>query len=76
MHKILEGELYTMHKIFNKSQYDNEYAKTHYDRINLQVPKGRKEIINQHRIKLGYDSLNAYINALIDKDLSVGGGAE
>lgn len=55
--------------IFNKQKYDTEYAKEHYDRCIFNVPKGKKEIIEQHRKAKGYKSLNAYVNDLIDRDM-------
>lgn len=51
----------------------NKYIEGHYDRINLTVPKGKKEII-----KLAADrnaeSVNAFINRAIDLLLDSGGG--
>ena len=32
---------------FNQISYQNEYIKEKYDRINLTVPKGRKEEIKK-----------------------------
>ena len=46
---------------FNQLSYQNEYIKEKYDRINLTVPKGRKEASTGQ-------SVNEYINTLIDKD--------
>ncbi len=54
---------------FDKNQYDSKYVKDHYDRLNIQVPKGDKELIEQHRKAKGYSSLNAYVNALIAADM-------
>ena len=33
---------------FNQSKYANEFAKEKYDRLNIQVPKGKKSIIEEH----------------------------
>lgn len=41
--------------------------KEKYDRINLTVPKGRKEEIKKKAASAG-QSVNEYINTLIDKD--------
>ena len=54
---------------FNKIKYDNEYIKNNYDRLNIQVPKGQKQVIKEHYIKLGYNSLNEYVNSLIHADI-------
>ena len=52
---------------FNQISYQNEYIKEKYDRINLTVPKGRKEEIKQKAAAAG-QSVNEYINTLIDND--------
>lgn len=54
---------------FNKQDYDNNYCKEHYDRCIFNVPKGKKAVIEAHRKKKGYKSLNQYVNDLIDTDL-------
>ena len=59
---------------FNQSKYANEFAKEKYDRLNIQVPKGRKAIIETHWKEKGYKSLNSYINDLINKDIDQGAG--
>lgn len=53
---------------FNQISYQNEYIKEKYDRINLTVPKGRKEEIKKKASAEG-KSVNEYINSLIDNDL-------
>lgn len=55
---------------FDKQKYDNEYAKTNYDRCIFNVPKGQKAVIEEHWRSLGYKSLNAYINDMIQRDMS------
>ncbi|MFR2430755.1 MULTISPECIES: hypothetical protein [Hungatella] len=55
-----------------KSEYDNQYAKENYDRIIVQVKKGKRESIKEYAKKNGYESLNAYINTLIDTDMKAG----
>ena len=52
---------------FNQISYQNEYIKEKYDRINLTVPKGRTEEIKKKAAAAG-QSVNEYINALIDND--------
>lgn len=61
---------------FNATKYKNEFTKEKYDRLNIQVPKGQKAIIEAHWKAQGYKSLNAYVNTLIKKDMEkiVGGG--
>lgn len=46
-------------------KYNNEFIKQSYDRINLTVPKGKKEII-QSAAKASGESVNAFINRAID----------
>lgn len=46
----------------------NKYIDTHYDRINLTVPKGTKELI-QTAAQTNGESVNAFINRLIDAEL-------
>lgn len=56
-------------------KYQNEHLKEHYDRINLLVPKGDKELISEAARqeglfnKKGSPNLSAYINSLIYKDM-------
>lgn len=54
---------------FNSSKYKNDFAKEKYDRLNIQVYKGMKAKIEEHRKTKGYKSLNDYINDLIRKDM-------
>lgn len=78
MHKIKGGKIAIMHKISEEttSQYRNRFAKEKYDRLNIQVPKGKKELIEAYRTEKGYKSLNEYINSIIDADMNneLGGG--
>lgn len=46
----------------------NKWIASAYDRINLTVPKGRKEDIKTRAEERG-ESVNGYINRLIDEDL-------
>lgn len=46
-------------------RYNNEYNAKAYDRINLTVPKGKKEVI-QAAAKENGESVNAFINRAID----------
>ncbi len=49
-------------------KYNNEFNKNAYDRINLTVPKGEKEIIKAHADKTG-ESVNGFINRAIDETM-------
>ena len=52
----------------NATEYKNKYINSHYDRINLTVPKGTKTIIAQRAKELGL-STNSYLHALVRQDL-------
>lgn len=56
--------------MYDKVKYNNEYNKQTYDRLNIQVPKGQKAVIEEHWRSKGYKSLNAYVNDLINKDMN------
>ncbi len=55
-------------KEFNQIEYINNYIKEKYDRINLVVPAGNKQVIKSRAAQKG-KSVNQYINELIDEDL-------
>lgn len=44
----------------------NKYMKEKYDRVNLTMPKGKKEVL-QARAEAQGESVNAYINKAIDQ---------
>ena len=44
----------------------NKYMKSNYDRVNLGMPKGKKDIIQAHAAQQG-ESVNPYINRAIDE---------
>lgn len=44
----------------------NKYVKMNYDRVNVTLPKGKKDIIKAHAEKKG-ESVNAFINRAIDE---------
>ncbi len=52
----------------------NKYMKENYDRVNLTMPKGKKEKIQEQADSLGL-SVNAYINAAIDEKMERDGAA-
>ena len=49
-----------------KSAYRNEWIAEKLDRINLTVPKGRKEITKAHAAAHG-ESVNGFINRAINE---------
>lgn len=53
---------------FDKVAYNNSFIAQAYDRINLTVPKGKKAEIRAHAEAQG-ESVNAYINRLIEADM-------
>ena len=55
-----------MGKASTKAQ--NKYIAKAYDRINLTMPKGKKEIVQAHAKSKG-ESVNAFINRAIDDAL-------
>lgn len=59
--------------------YQNKFIAKAYDRINLTVPKGTKEIIQAHAEAIGA-SVNAFINRAIseaiERDKAAQAGAE
>ena len=44
----------------------NKYMKSNYDRVNLVMPKGKKDVIQANAAQQG-ESVNAYINRAIDE---------
>lgn len=54
---------------FDKVAYKNGWIAEKLDRINLTVPKGKKEVIKAAADKRG-ESVNAFINHAIDERLA------
>lgn len=52
----------------NTIKYNNEFNKQAYDRINLTVPKGQKEVIHVAAERTG-ESVNGFINRIINAEL-------
>lgn len=50
---------------FDAVKYKNDFIKQNYDRVNLTLPKGKKEQIKAAAASAG-QSLNEFINAAID----------
>ncbi len=46
--------------------YNNSFIKQAYDRINLTVAKGKKEVLQSHAAARG-ESVNGFINRAIDE---------
>jgi predicted HicB family RNase H-like nuclease len=46
----------------------NKYMRENYDRVNLTMPKGRKDEVKAHADTRG-ESLNAFINRAIDMQI-------
>ena len=47
-----------------KAKWQNDYIAKTYDRINLTVPKGQKEVIQEHAAACG-ESVNGFIGRAI-----------
>lgn len=56
-----------MGKASTKAQ--NKYISKAYDRINLTVPKGQKDVIKAHADGLG-ESVNGFIQRAIDETMT------
>lgn len=52
----------------------HKYVKNNYDRMELAVPKGRKEIIKAHAEACG-ESVNGFINRAISETMERDGAA-
>lgn len=52
----------------------HKYVKANYDRMELTVPKGRKDEIKAHAQALG-ESVNAFINRAIDHEIARDSGS-
>ena len=46
----------------------NRYVRTNYDRVNVTMPKGKKDIIKAHAEARG-ESVNAFIGRAIDETM-------
>ena len=46
----------------------NKYMAANYDRVNLTMPKGRKDVIQAHAAAQG-ESVNGFINRSIDSQM-------
>ena len=55
-------------KPFNKIEYNNSFIAQAYDRINLNVPKGEKDIIQAHAAERG-EKVNTFIKRAIKETM-------
>lgn len=51
-----------------KTEYKNQWQREKVDRVNLTMPKGRKEEIRAHAEEQG-ESVNGFINRAIDETI-------
>ncbi len=56
-------------KGFNQIKYQNDYKKKNYDRLEIIVPKGLKEII-KNVAKDKNISVNKFVNSAIEEKLN------
>lgn len=61
-------------KSTTRTQYKNNYANQHYDRLQITVKKGKKELIQKMCASAGI-SVNEYLSMLIDSDMISGSSA-
>ena len=57
-------------KIFDEGKYKREFRKKAYDRVELQLKKGRKEELLKQANAQG-KSLNAFLIEIIEKETGV-----
>lgn len=62
-------------KKFDSVAYRNQFNREKYDRVNLTMPKGKKQLVKDHAEGLGL-SVNEYINKLIDANLDGKGNTQ
>ena len=51
---------------FNQIKYQNEFNKANYDRVEVNMPKGKKAIFKEASAAAG-QSVSEYINQAIDE---------
>lgn len=56
-----------------KSQKDavKKYRKEHYDRISLNIPKGKREIWLAKALERGFKSLTPFIISCVNKEIGI-----
>lgn len=55
---------------FDKVAYNNEFISKAYDRINLTVEKGQKDVIKAHADRTG-ESVNSFIKRAIETQMAI-----
>lgn len=55
---------------FNQIKYINGFISEKYDRINLTIPKGQKEVIKAHAEQHDGGSVNAFIQRAIAETMA------
>ena len=53
----------------NTAEYKNKWIAETYDRINLTVPKGQKDVIKAHAEKYDKGSINGFVNRAINETM-------
>lgn len=53
-----------------KVSYDMQYVKEHYDRIEVKLPKGYRELLKKRADELGINQ-STLLKQLIDKELNL-----
>jgi len=66
---VFNGGINMKKEKFNKVSYNNQFNLKTYDRINLVVPKGKKDIIKTYAEANG-ESVNAFINRAINEAMN------
>ena len=51
-----------------KAKWQNDYISRNYDRVNLTMPKGKKEAVQAHA-EAHSESVNGFINHAIDHEM-------
>lgn len=51
----------------------NKYVKSNYDRLNIVIPKGRKQAVEAHAKHKG-ESVNGLVNTLLREDMGLSEG--
>lgn len=51
------------------TEYKNQWQREKVDRVNLTMPKGKKDTLKAHAEAMG-ESVNAFINRAIDEAMS------
>ena len=54
-----------------QTRASNKYNAANYDRLAVQVPKGKREELKQMAKEKGYAGLNTYICHLLEKDTGI-----